>query len=121
MKSGRLGGVAVIRRPSETPDARLKGIHVATLSDAVFEVGDRATALALVRGAEVIARRMGAEALLCSSAHPALTSALRRRAWLRLPGNLHLMMREGPTPLRVPTAVERWWATRGDGAADEAF
>jgi hypothetical protein len=64
---------------------------------------------------------MGADAILCSSAHPAITSSLRRRAYIRLPGNVHLMLRDPEGSAALPLAVDEWWLMRGDAHSDEAF
>ncbi len=116
-----LAAVAVVRRPSEKGDPRLRGIKVATLSDVLFSVDDPAAGVAAVRGAERVARRMGADAIVCSVAHPAITTLLRRRAYLRLPGNLHLLLRDPRSAAALPTALDEWWLTRGDASSDEVF
>lgn len=117
----RLVAVAVVRRWSNTTDARLRGIRVATLSDILFRPNDSAAGLAAIAGAERVARRMGADAILCSAAHPSITSLLRAQTYFRLPGNVHLMVRDANGVLKLPPAVDAWWVTRGDGHADELF
>ena len=117
----RLAAVAVVRRCGDSPDERLPGIRVATVADILFAPDQTDAGLAALTGAERIALSMGADALLCSSAHPAITSVLRRRAYLRLPGNVHLMIRDKHKNAGLPLTAETWWLTRGDGSADEAF
>jgi hypothetical protein len=117
----RLVALAVVRRWTETPDPRLQGIRVATLADILFRADEPAAGLAALAGAEQIARRMDADALLCSAAHPMLTSLLRRRAYLRLPANVHLMLRDQKRTAGLPLKVEEWWLTRGDANSDDAF
>jgi hypothetical protein len=110
-----------VRRWTETPDPRLHGIKVATLADILFRADEPAAGLAALAGAERLARRMGADALLCSAAHPVLTSVLRHRAYLRLPANVHLMIRDPKRTAGLPLRVEEWWLTRGDANSDDAF
>jgi GNAT superfamily N-acetyltransferase len=117
----RLVAVAVVRRWSNSTDPRLRGIKVATLSDILFRPDDRAAGLAAIAGAERAARRMGADAILCSAAHPSITSLLRAHTYFRLPGNVHLMVRDVKATLKLPPSVDAWWVTRGDGQADELF
>ncbi|MGH7625893.1 MAG: hypothetical protein ACREOJ_11350, partial [Gemmatimonadaceae bacterium] len=117
----RLVAIALVRRPNEVTDPRLKGIKVATLSDILFPTDQPAAGVAAISGAERIARRMGADALVCAASHPVLGAALRQRAAFRIPGNVHLMIRNiDGTPL-LPTDRESWWATRGDASSDEVF
>jgi GNAT superfamily N-acetyltransferase len=117
----RLVATAVVRRWSETSDQRLRGIRVATLADILFRTDAPAAGLAAIAGAERIARRMGADAIICSVAHPVITRALRRRAYLRLPGNVHLMLRDPTGIVGLPLEVDAWWVTRGDANSDDAF
>jgi GNAT superfamily N-acetyltransferase len=117
----RLVAIAVVRRWRDTPDQRLRGIKLATLSDILFCADEPAAGLAALAGAERVAHRMGADAILCSAAHPALASALRRRAYLPLPGNVHLMLRDSTRAADLPLEVDAWWVTRGDASSDEAF
>jgi GNAT superfamily N-acetyltransferase len=119
--SRRLVAVAVVRRATDNPDPRLHGIKVATLADIIFRADEPGAGLAALAGAEGVARRMGADALLCSAAHPVLTSVLRRRAYLRLPANVHLMLRDPKRTAGLPLRVEEWWLTRGDANSDDAF
>ena len=116
-----LVALALVRRWTDTPDPRLHGIRVATLADILFRADEPAAGLAALAGAERVARRMGADALLCSAAHPVLTSVLRRRAYLRLPANVHLMLRDPKRTAGLPLKVEEWWLTRGDANSDDAF
>jgi GNAT superfamily N-acetyltransferase len=117
----RLVAIAVVRRSSGTSDHRLRGLKVATLADILFRADEPNAGVAALRGAETVARRMGADALVCSAAHPAITSALRRRAYLRLPGNVHLMLRDPAGVMGPPLPVDAWWLMRGDASSDEVF
>lgn len=117
----RLVAIALVRRWGETSDRRLRGIRVAILADILFRADELEAGVAALAGAERIARRMGADAILCSTAHPAITSALRRQAYLRLPGNVHLMFRDPSRTVGLPLEVDAWWLMRGDASSDDAF
>lgn len=120
-RAGALVAVAIVKKPRAQGDERLRGIMVATLSDILFPA-DRADAgLAALAGAEHIARRMGADAILCSATHPAVTALLPRRAYLRMPGNIYFLIRDPQRALDLPTVLDAWWVTRGDDGADETF
>lgn len=121
-RSGRLAGVAIVRGPRGVGDPRLAGVSVATIADILFAPQDRAVGLALTGGAERVARACRADVLLCGATHPALAGVLARQAYLRLPGTIHLLVRDARADRSVWTPdVARWWLTRGDGGADEAF
>jgi len=112
-------GWAQVRRPRDEGDPRLGGIRVATLSDLWFDPADTGAGVALVRAAEQAARDMAADALLCTASHSRLRDALRRRSFLPIGGNVHFMLRP-PEGIDVPS-LDRWWLTRADGGADDAF
>jgi len=114
-------GAAVVRAPRSHGDPRLRGIAVATLSDLVVDPTRRDIILTLLRGAEQIARDLGADALLCSMAYGALRPLLRRRGYARLPGNLYFLVRDSQGVIPGSSTLEDWWVTRGDMNADVVF
>jgi hypothetical protein len=120
-KNGPLAAIAIVRRPSDQGDPRLRGIRVATLSDVLFCADDLAAGMAAIQGAERVARRMDADAMVCSVAHPAIVRLVRRRAYLRLPGNLHLLLRDPSRETGLSMSLDDWWLTRGDASSDEVF
>lgn len=116
----RLRGWAVVRIPSPSTSRRLHGVSVASLSDLLFPFDAPRVGLAVLAAAEALATEMGADALLCSGTHPALEAALARRSFLRLPGNVHFMARDGDNRV-FPRPLKSWWMTRGDAQSDGAF
>lgn len=118
--AGALRGVAVVRAPRTESDERLRGIRIATLSDLIFPPDQPHLGRAVIAGAERQAAALSADALLCSATHGVITSLLRRRAFLRLAGNVHFMIRDTEQG-RYPPALADWWLTRGDSNADEMF
>lgn len=120
-EGGVLAGFAAVRPPRPDGDPRLGGARVATVSELVAPVDRPAVLRALLQGAETVARSLDADALLCTASHPAARDALRRRAYLPFPGNVHLLLREPPGTAPLPRALAAWWLTRGDSHADEVF
>jgi hypothetical protein len=116
----RLRALAVVRRPSEHGDARLKGIRVATLSDLLCAPSDRPALLAALRGAESAARLAGGDALLCSASHPAYASAAVQTGFVPAGANVHFMVRHADRKASVPP-FGSWHLMRGDSRADEVF
>ena len=117
----RLVGVAVLRHPRAIGDRRLHGLRVATISDVVFPSGRADAGLALLGGVERAARAAEADAILCTTSQRALARLLQRQSYLRLPGNVHFLLRDGRGNGRWPQDLASWGLARGDGDADEVF
>ena len=115
---GSLVALAVVRPPRDQGDERLRGIRVATLTDILFAPDRPDVGITTVGAAERIARRLGADALLCTASHRALSAVLQRRGFLRFAGNAHFMMRDTLKQRGWPASLSEWWITRGDAEAD---
>lgn len=118
---GVLAALSIVRRPRGESDPRLRGIRMATISDVLFAPGSAQAGLAAFAGAERVARDMDADAMLCSAMHPAITGLLAGRAYVRLPGNVHLMIRDPKGAGGLSTQIDAWWVMRGDAGSDEVF
>jgi hypothetical protein len=116
-----LRAVAIVRRPRGESDPRLRGIRMATVSDVLFANDDARAGLAAFAAAEDVAKRMEADAILCSTTHPTIVSVLGRRAYVRLPGNVHLMLRDPKNAAKLATDASTWWVMRGDAGSDDVF
>jgi hypothetical protein len=119
-EGGELSAWAVLKDPGRTADGPLSGLSVASLSDLLFPVHRMDLGVAVIAGAERIARRRGADAVLCSGTHETLRRALSARSFLKIPGNLHFMVR-GQGGAQFPEDLGSWWLTRGDAGSDGAF
>ncbi len=118
---GRVVGVAVVRKPRATSDARLRGIRVATVSECVFPIDRPDAGLATLGAIERLGRAAGADALTCMTSHPILSGLLRRQGYLRLTGNVHFFLRDVSGSDRLTTNLGAWWLGRGDGESDTSF
>lgn len=118
---GKVTGVAYVRRPRTDGDPRLKGVRIATLSDWIFDPARPADGLALLAGAERLARRMDSDALLLSPSDRRLPAILKRRGYLRFPGNLMYLVKDNRKELPGATTLGDWWVSRGDMNADSVF
>jgi hypothetical protein len=119
--AGRLAGVAVVLRPREMSDPRLRGLRVATISDILFPPEDNDVGLALLGGVEQTARAAGSDAILCTTSNHGLMRVLKRQAFVRLPGNLHFFLRDTTDAGHWSSDLPSWWLARGDGGADAVF
>jgi GNAT superfamily N-acetyltransferase len=120
-KSSRLQALAVVRRPSDEGDTRLKGIRVATLSDLLFSRTNQRAAMAAISGAENVAREMGADAMLCSACHASLTGILPKLGYAGIGGNIHFLVRDTTGQKPISSVLSSWHLMRGDSSADEVF
>jgi hypothetical protein len=120
-EKGRLRGVAIVRRPRDEGDPRLKGIQIAVVSDLLFSPAHPRVASSLLRGTDAIGKEFGAEALLCSASHACVVSLLPRHGYMRVPANLHLLVATPKDGDPLPRDLAAWWITRGDSNADEVF
>jgi len=116
-----IAALAIVKRPGDEPDPRLRGLKVAVLTDILFRSDDPRAGLAAMAGAEAVARRMEADALVCSTSHPTIASLLRRRSYFGLSDSMHLMLRDPGGKAQLPTAAKDWWLMRGDANSDDAF
>jgi len=117
----RLVGVAVLLGSKASPDARLRGVRTATISDIVFAPERADVGLAVLAGIERAARSAGADAVLCTTSHRTLARLLSRRAYVPLAGNVHFFLRDASGSGRWPRDLASWWLARGDSAADDVF
>lgn len=121
-RRGVLVGVAAVRQPQQQTDPRLKGLRVAVISDALFDAADHVVAKALVRSAVDLARRSGADAVLCSTSAPAAVRALGAFIFVPLGANLRFVWRGNSSDAPpVPPEAQYWWLFRGDGESDSVF
>ncbi len=112
---------ATVRAPRAQGDPRLNGIRVASVSDLLFRPDAPAAGLAVLAAAEETGREFGADALFCSASHPVLGRLLRRRGYVGMGGNMHLLARDATLRAALPAPLSDWWVTRSDSAADETF
>jgi GNAT superfamily N-acetyltransferase len=117
-RNGTLEAMAVLRRPRDQGDPRLAGLRVATVAEvlhrpAAFDGGSAVLNECCRRG-----RQLGADALLCTTAHRSTIRLLLRSGFVRLSGNVHFLARGLPDP---DLTLENALLTRGDSDADEVF
>jgi len=116
-----LAGIAIVRRPREDGDPRLRGVRVATLCEILFPWRRPAVGSSLIGAAINAAREVEADALLCSASHPVLASMLRRQAFFPIGKNVHFLAKGISGRQPYPSRLTDWWLMRGDSEADEVF
>jgi hypothetical protein len=120
-KASTLLALVVLRLPSEAGDPRLRGVKVATIADLLYDSTRPELGFAALAAAERSARKHDADALLSSTPSDAFQPLLARRAYVRLPGNVHFFTKDTGATCAFPKELDAWWLTRGDGESDGAF
>ena len=73
----------------------------------------------LLRVARHWARAANYDALLLTASHRSLRGPLLRAGYIRLPGNIHVMLRDPRGKHGVSTNLDSWMLTRGDACGDQ--
>lgn len=121
-QGGALAGYCVVARPKADPDPRLAGIRIAPVSDLLFPPDELGIGCALLAAAERFVVEQGiADALIASTPHRLARRALARSGYLRIPGNLNLVVHPSLLGRSDSVRLEDWWLARGDNGVDESF
>jgi hypothetical protein len=122
LRDASVVGAAVVRVPGAYADPRLRGVTVAAVAEAHFDLRDAAAGRATLWAAARLARRLGADAALASGTHRAFGAAARAIGYLPVAGNIHVFLRDAaPATPPFPELLDAWWLTRGDGESDANF
>lgn len=108
---------AAVRRPRDEGDARLKGLRIATLCDLIYPTNAPQAGLAALRGVERLAGELNADGILATASHADALKVLGRAAYLPVPGNVHLLVRQAKST-NLPESLSGWWLSRADGDSD---
>jgi len=111
-------GLAVLAHPQRPDDSRIAGLGIGSVVDLVLDP-DCPGALPGVLGvARRWARSANYDALLLTASHGALRKPLLRAGYLRMPGNIHLLLRDPGGEYGLSTNLDAWMVTRGDAWGD---
>jgi hypothetical protein len=116
-RDDRLVALAVARRPG-AGDARLPGLRIGTVAELIVAADVPDAAPIALSGAESLARQWNADGLIASATHPMAIATLKRRTWLRIPGNLNFFVRDTTAAALAAGEISAWWIMRGDGESD---
>jgi GNAT superfamily N-acetyltransferase len=112
-------GLAVLASPQRHDDSRIAGLSIGTVVDLVLDPDCSAALPSLLRVARQWARAANYDALLLTASHHSLRGPLRRAGYIRLPGNIHVMLRDPRGKYGVSTNLDNWLLTRGDACGDQ--
>jgi hypothetical protein len=114
-----LVGLAVLASPQRHDDARIAGLSIGSVVDLVLDPACPAALPSLLRVARQWARAAKYDALLLTASHHSLRGPLFRAGYIRLPGNIHLMVRDRGGKYGLSTNLSSWMVTRGDASGDQ--
>ncbi|MDB6087221.1 MAG: hypothetical protein JWN85_5 [Gammaproteobacteria bacterium] len=114
-----LAGLVVVRRPERVDDPRLAGLRVGLIVDLIVDPADAAAVTAAFLGARIWARKAGCDAVLLTISHLGVGRLVKRLGFVKIPGNVHFMLRAPPGAIDAPQGMERSWMTRGDAWGDD--
>jgi hypothetical protein len=118
-RRGALVALVVVRRPERVDDPRLAGLRVGLVVDLLVDPTDAAAVTAAFLATRKWARKAAWDAVLLTLSHLGVGRLVKRLGFVKIPGNVHFMLRAPPGTLEAPENTERSWLTRGDAWGDD--
>jgi hypothetical protein len=112
-------GLAVLASPQRAEDSRIAGLSIGSVVDLVLDPDCSAALPSLLRVARQWARAANHDALLLTASHRGLRGTLLRAGYIRVPGNIHVMLRDRGGKYGLSTDLDTWMVTRGDAWGDQ--
>ena len=112
-------GLIVLASPQRQDDSRIAGLSIGSVVDLVLDPDCSGALPSLLRVARRWARAANHDALLLTASHQSLRGPLRRAGYIRLPGNIHVMLRDPRGKHGISTNLDSWMVTRGDAYGDQ--
>ena len=112
-------GLAVLASPQRQDDSRIAGLSIGSVVDLLLDPECSAALPKLLRRARQWARAANHDALLLTASHHSLRGPLLRAGYIRLPGNIHVMLRDPGGKHGLSTNLDTWMVTRGDASGDQ--
>ena len=118
-RGAQLVALVVVRLPERLDDPRLAGLKVALIVDLIVDVRDRSAGAAALLAARRWARREQCDAALLTVPQRQIGKVARRIGFIRVPGNVHFLMRTPNDAFEAPNTLDNAWVTRGDAWGDD--
>lgn len=112
-------GLAVLASPQRQDDSRIAGLSIGSVVDLLLDPECSGALPSLLKGARQWARTANYDALLLTASHHSLRAPLLRAGYIRLPGNIHVMLRDKGGKHGLSTDLNNWMVTRGDASGDQ--
>jgi hypothetical protein len=111
-------GLAVLAHPQRPDDSRIGGLALGSVVDLVLDPTCPGALPCVLRVARRWARSANYDALLLTASHGSLRGPLLKTGYLKMPGNLHLLLRDPGGKYGLTTNLNAWMVTRGDAWGD---
>jgi hypothetical protein len=118
-RGGVLAALLVVRKPERLDDPRLAGLRLGLVVDLVLDPTDRPASTAAILAARQWGRQGGCDALLLTLSHLGVGRLVKPLGFVKIPGNVHFMLRAPAGALSAPPDTGRSWLTRGDAWGDD--
>jgi GNAT superfamily N-acetyltransferase len=118
-RGGRLAALVVVRRPERVDDPRLAGLNVGLVVDLVVDPTDAAAVTAAFLATRKWAKKAACDAVLLTLSHLGVGRLVKPLGFVKIPGNVHFMLRAPAGALNAPQDTARSWLTRGDAWGDD--
>jgi GNAT superfamily N-acetyltransferase len=118
-RQGRLTSLVVARLPERVDDPRLAGLRVGLIVDLLVDPADTTAVTAALLAARQWGAKAGCDAILLTISHLGVGRLVKRLGFVRIPGNIHCMLRVPAGALDAPASMEHSWLMRGDAWSDD--
>ena len=118
-RQGKLVGLVVVRKPERVDDPRLAGLRVGLIVDWIVDPVDTGAVTATLLAARKWGKKAGCDAILLTISHLEVGRLVKRLGFVRIPGNIHFMLRVPAGLIDAPRGIERSWLMRGDAWSDD--
>jgi hypothetical protein len=110
--------LAVLAHPQRADDARIAGLGIGSVVDLVLDPNCPAALPGVLGVARRWAKSANYDALLLTASRRRLRAPLLRAGYMRIPGNIHLLVRDPGGRHGMSTELDAWMVTRGDAWGD---
>lgn len=117
-RGAELVGLAVLAHPQRLDDSRIGGLGLGSVVDLVLDPRCPAALPAVLKQARRWAKTADYDALVLTSPHEELHRALFASGYVRIPGNIHLLIRDPLGAQGLSGNLNTWMVTRGDAWGD---
>jgi hypothetical protein len=114
-----LAALVVVRRPERLDDPRLAGLRIGLVVDLMVDPADAAAIARGLLAARNWARGCDCDAVLLTLSHGGLGRLAARAGYIRMPGNVHFLVRAPAGTIDHSIDLKQSWVTRGDAWGDD--
>src|SRR5690606_30220341 len=111
--------LVVVRKPERLDDPRLAGLRVGLVVDLLVDPVDTPAVIAGLLAARRWGRSARCDAVLLTLPQRDINRVARGLGFVKIPGNVHFLLRTPPGSATAPASLAGAWVTRGDAWGDD--